>query len=97
MAPKSRRVTYKSYIKDTQQLKQEEVENDRSVAIEMAIVKIMKDRKRIKFDRLIEEVAELLRNFQPSIKLIKESIQKLVEKEYLERDQKDFSEYRYIE
>ena len=35
----------------------------------MAIVKVMKARKRIKFDVLVSEVSELLKNFNPTIKV----------------------------
>lgn len=36
----------------------------------MAIVKVMKARRRMKFEALVNEVGQLLRNFQPSVRVI---------------------------
>lgn len=62
------RVEY-GYTRQSAHKKGEEVENDRSLAIEMTIVKVMKARKRLKFDLLIGEVLELLKHFSPSLKV----------------------------
>jgi hypothetical protein len=49
MAPKRKTIVYEGYVKSEDNRREEEVENDRSMAVEMAIVKIMKARKRLKF------------------------------------------------
>lgn len=43
------------------------VEQDRGHAIEASIVRIMKNRKQLEHDRLIEEVRSQLMNFQPGL------------------------------
>jgi hypothetical protein len=54
MTPKRKCITYEDYIKQTETRREEEIENDRSLAVSMAIVKVMKTRKRMKFENLIE-------------------------------------------
>jgi len=72
------------------------VEEDRSIAIEAAIVRTMKTRKSYPHQSLIAEVMQQLHFFKPNPKLIKRRIEHLIEREYLERDTADPNLYRYL-
>jgi cullin 1 len=74
----------------------ERVEEDRSIAIEAAIVRIMKMRKQLNHQQLVTEVLTQLAFFRPNPKLIKQRIEHLIEREYLERDPNQASQYRYL-
>jgi cullin 1 len=74
----------------------ERVEEDRSIAIEAAIVRIMKMRKTLSHQQLVTEVLSQLAFFRPNPKLIKQRIEHLIEREYLERDPNQASMYRYL-
>merc|ERR1719203_1613787 len=74
----------------------ERVEEDRSIAIEAAIVRIMKMRKFLSHQQLVTEVLTQLNFFKPNPKLIKQRIEHLIEREYLERDPSQASLYRYL-
>lgn len=74
----------------------ERVEEDRSIAIEAAIVRIMKMRKNLSHQQLVTEVLSQLAFFKPNPKLIKQRIEHLIEREYLERDPNQASIYRYL-
>jgi len=74
----------------------ERVEEDRSIAIEAAVVRIMKMRKQLSHQQLVTEVLSQLAFFKPNPKLIKQRIEHLIEREYLERDPNNASMYRYL-
>jgi cullin 1 len=74
----------------------ERVEEDRSIAIEAAIVRIMKMRKALNHQQLVTEVLTQLAFFKPNPKLVKQRIEHLIEREYLERDKNQASMYRYL-
>jgi cullin 1 len=62
-----------------------------------AIVRIMKSRKALAHTALIMEVVQQLqRMFQPDIKVIKRSIEGLIDREYLERDASNQQLYKYM-
>lgn len=65
------------------------------MAIEAAIVRVMKSRKTLKLSELIEEVSKILIQFNATRDLIKKKIDGLLEKEYLERDPKDHTVFKY--
>ena len=46
--------------------KKEIIQEDRSIAIEAAIVRIMKSRKKLEHNNLIQEVLQTLQMFKPS-------------------------------
>lgn len=70
---------------------------DRKYAIEAAIVRIMKARKTMAHIKLVEEVQrQLMVYFKPEPKIIKRRIEDLITREYLERDDKDASLYKYL-
>ncbi|CAG0902644.1 unnamed protein product [Darwinula stevensoni] len=73
------------------------VDEDRKVYIQAAIVRIMKSRKILKHNELIQEVLTLSQGrFTPSIPLIKKCIESLIDKQYLERTPNSTDEYGYI-
>lgn len=72
------------------------VEEDRSIAIEAAIVRVMKSRKTLNHNELVQEVLGMLSLFKPKVKDIKQRIEMLIEREYLERDKKCSTVYHYL-
>ena len=76
---------------------QEKVEDDRKHMVEATIVKIMKSRKRLSHNDLIQEATKILSNkFIPDVTVIKKRIEGLIEREYLERDKDDRKFYKYL-
>jgi len=72
------------------------VEEDRTVAIEAAVVRIMKARKTLDHQQLLAEVLSQLAFFRPNPKVIKRRIEALIDREYLERDPDTANSYRYL-
>ncbi|CAM9737018.1 unnamed protein product, partial [Choristocarpus tenellus] len=67
-----------------------------SIAIEAAIVRIMKARKTIAHQQLVAEVLSQLSFFRPNPKVIKSRIHALIDREYLERDNSKPNHYCYL-
>jgi cullin 3 len=73
------------------------VEMERAQVIEAAIVRTMKSRKQSSTNDLMNEVtAQLTRRFTPKVMAIKLALEKLIEKDYLERDVSDKKMLRYL-
>lgn len=70
-------------------VKRERVTQDRSNAVDAALVRIMKSRKKLGVNQLKIEVITLMQTFKPDDALIKKRIENLIEREYLERDKND--------
>lgn len=56
----------------------------------------MKSRKKVDHTSLLTEVMNSLYMFKPSPPTIKQKIEHLIDREYLERDPDDKSIYRYL-
>lgn len=75
----------------------ERVEEDRKPQIEAAIVRVMKARRVLGHNEVVAEVSrQLSSRFNPQPAVIKKRIESLIEREYLERDSKDRTLYRYV-
>lgn len=89
-----------SLQRDTQQeveQTQKCVQEDRKLHIQAAIVRLMKARKSLKHNLLIEETIQLVRSrFTPSVAMIKRSIGTLLERQYLERQETASDTYNYV-
>ncbi|CAD7948648.1 unnamed protein product [Amoebophrya sp. A25] len=73
------------------------VEEDRKHLTEAVIVRIMKSRLVVEHNQLVVEVTKHLQNrFTPTPALIKQRIERLIEREYLERSEKDRKVYNYL-
>jgi len=73
------------------------VEEDRKHLVEAVVVRVMKSRKTLEHNNLVLEVTKMLAGrFHPSPQLIKQRIEKLIEREYLERSQTDRRTYNYL-
>ena len=72
------------------------VEEDRSFSIEAAIVRVMKTKKVLQHQQLVAEVVEQLTLFKPNPKSIKQRIENLIEREFIERDPANPNLYKYL-
>jgi len=81
-------------LEDTGSVKR--VEEDRRVAIDAAIVRIMKTRQTLTHQALFAEVLSALALFKPNPKLIKRRIEYMIEADYMERDDGDVNKYHYV-
>ncbi|XP_062517542.1 cullin-2-like [Corticium candelabrum] len=73
------------------------IDEDRKLYLQAAVVRIMKSRKALKHNLLIQEViAQARARFSPSIALIKKCIEALIDKQYLERREDSKDEYHYL-
>ena len=65
----------------------DKVEEDRKHMIEAAIVKLMKTRKKMEHNQLLQDTIKILvSKFQPDVMMIKRRVESLIEREYMERD-----------
>lgn len=61
------------------------------------IVRVMKVRKRMEHKLLVEEVTrQISHRFVPQVSEIKRNMDRLIEKEYIERDPDDIDVYVYV-
>lgn len=75
---------------------EQETKMERQHVLDAIIVRIMKARKTETHTLLIQEVMKQVNLFKPQPAMIKEAIERLIEKEYLSRDDDDRSRYVYI-
>jgi cullin 3 len=73
------------------------VEEDRKPVIEAAIVRVMKARRTLDHNNLVAEVSrQLSSRFLPNPAVVKQRIESLIEREFLEREPTDRRVYRYV-
>lgn len=78
-----------------QMLTEEKVYHDRNYQIEAALVRIMKMRKSLLYNNLISELYQLLK-FPVKLSDVKNRIESLVDRQYMERDKDNTNLYNYI-
>lgn len=75
----------------------EKVFEDRTLTLDAQIVRIMKGKKALKLNELVNETVDAVKNmFQPEVKAIKTQVESLIEREYLERDEEDRNLLKYL-
>lgn len=73
------------------------VDEDRKLYLQAAVVRIMKARKVLRHNTLIQEVISQAKSrFVPSVAMIKKCIEALIDKQYLERTPNSTDEYCYV-
>ena len=74
----------------------QEIKMERQHQLDAGIVRIMKGHKTETHTVLMQEVMRQINMFRPQPAMIKESIERLIEREYIKRDESDRSKYIYI-
>lgn len=73
------------------------LEEDRKAYLQALIVRLMKTRKVMKHNELLELVIAMAsERFRPNVTMIKKCIESLIEKQYLERLPPTADEYGYV-
>jgi len=87
----------KSVEQQEAQKTDKKIEEERLIHTELIIVRVMKTRQTISHADLIQQTSEqLLNRFHPEVSKIKSCISRLIDKEYLRRDEKDRELYHYV-
>ena len=69
---------------------------DRGMLIQSCLVRVMKTRKKLDHNQLISQTMSQIDRFCPKITDVKKNIEKLLEKEYIERDPINRNIYNYL-
>jgi hypothetical protein len=81
---------------EEEQKEMEQIYKDRELQIDSYLVRLMKSRKQMKHNELVEECKKMVNSFKPESNFIKIRIESLIERDYLKRDDKDWNKYSYI-
>eukprot|EP01064_Diplonema_japonicum_P037079 TRINITY_DN8601_c0_g1_i11.p1 TRINITY_DN8601_c0_g1~~TRINITY_DN8601_c0_g1_i11.p1 ORF type:complete len:769 (+),score=198.98 TRINITY_DN8601_c0_g1_i11:62-2368(+) len=72
-------------------------QEQRRHVIEACIVRIMKSRRTLSHNDLVTEtIKQLSHLFSPDMRIIKKRIEDLIQRQYLERDEQNRNQYRYL-
>ena len=76
---------------------QGKVQDDRRYAIEAAMIKVMKARRKIDYNSLMAETTRLLSvRFSPEMQQLKVRLETLIERGYIERSEDDKRVFKYV-
>lgn len=83
--------------REEHQVARQTFQDDRAPLVEATIVRIMKAHKQLAHQELVTEILNTLNaHFTPDVRFIKERIENLIAREYLERDAQDPALFRYV-
>ncbi|KAI5474571.1 cullin 3, partial [Pseudohyphozyma bogoriensis] len=91
--------TVASKVESAEERKETEskVDEERNTLCEACIVRVMKDRKVLVAPELVNEVIkQLQKRFKPNVGMVKQAIERLIDREYLERDENDRKKLKYV-
>ena len=91
-----KRIKIVNPLKNEEIVKKEKIEDDRSMAIDGTIIRIMKSKQKLEHNELIKMVLESLDRFKVKIRTIKKRIDSLINKEMISRDKDDPNIYVYL-
>ena len=68
----------------------------RENVLDSVIVRIMKSRKMLSHNNLLEEIMKLVTLFRPDPKMVKKRLESLIDRSYLTRDEENRNTYQYL-
>ncbi|KRX06953.1 Cullin repeat-like-containing domain [Pseudocohnilembus persalinus] len=74
---------------EQEKINQEQINQQRNYVIEATIVRVMKSKRVLTVNEICQDTISLINMFKPEIKNIKERIDDLIAREYLQRDEKN--------
>lgn len=77
-------------------VKKERISENRKMAVEGHLIRIMKSKKSLTSGDLVAQVCASLHMFKPQPKFIKECITSLIDREYIKRDENDSTKLHYL-
>lgn len=99
MKSKKRIIQYDGLVEDQEEelklFQKNELGKEREYTIDANIAKLMKSKKVLGFDKIIEEINRMIKVFTPSIRDVKAAIERLLVKDLLVRDDKDKNLIKY--
>lgn len=80
---------------EASEIRVEKIDDDRSFAIEAAIVRLMKRHKKLDHNTLVEHIGSEVRMFKITSESLKKKINNLIERELITRDKENMDIYEY--
>lgn len=88
---------HSAYQAEENERTQAAINSDRQWILDAAIVRVMKAKKELTYEKLKLETIEAVKgHFVPDVPSIKKRIDQLVESDYLKRDEEDMNLYVYV-